>query len=105
MLFGHLQIVLGRDHLGVADPCANHVDWVRLRQLRFPRGTQIVKKFWPRRQARPPDNSEELGAEVLIGLAVAVYDMNGSGLGEVKRFLEGNAQLGEKRNPPFASSS
>ncbi|RIK85331.1 MAG: hypothetical protein DCC67_04045 [Planctomycetota bacterium] len=57
---GHLQIVLLRDPLTVADPCARDIQRVPLGQFGLPRRPQVLKQLRPRLQAGPLDDPLKL---------------------------------------------
>ncbi|MCH7812410.1 MAG: hypothetical protein IID40_00170 [Planctomycetes bacterium] len=86
---GHLQVVLHRHRMRIADPGAHDVCREHLHQLGFTGGAQVLKQLWPGRQPRPLDDPVELGAEVLLGVPVAGYHV----LGAFLRLLEYLAQM------------
>lgn len=73
---GHLQVVLGRDPLGVADPVADDVNWKLTRQLCFASCPQVVKKLRPAWNTGPLQDAQELGPQVRVSVPVAAYNVD-----------------------------
>nr|WP_232536316.1 hypothetical protein [Lacipirellula parvula] len=71
VLVGHLQVVLRRDRLAVADPLADDVHREGFGQFRLPRAPQVVEDLRPSAQPCPFDDPLELSAQVRVLVAIA----------------------------------
>ena len=71
---GHLPVVFLRYGLSVPEPLAYLVLRPPIRnQLRRPRGPDVLKQLWPRRQPGPVDDPLKLGSEVRLPASESMY--------------------------------
>ena len=75
MVVGHLQVVLRRDGLRVADPLANDVHGEVFGEFRLPRATEVLEQLGPGLQTGPLDDPKQLSPQV--GIRVAVDTVRG----------------------------
>ena len=104
VLFGHLQVVLCRCRLGIANPFAHHVQGQFLRQFCFPSAAEVLEQLGPRLETRLLDDSAELRSEVRADIAVASNDVYLSRLGLFKTVAQVRMQLREDRHLTDASA-
>ncbi|MBW3599902.1 MAG: hypothetical protein KY475_21850 [Planctomycetes bacterium] len=74
VFIGRLQVVLGRDRNGIANPLAHDMCRELLGQLGLPRAAEVLKQLRPRLQTRPLDDPLKLRAEVRLAVAAAAND-------------------------------
>ena len=80
VLIGHLQIMLSRHRPRIADPRADDMLRPPLTPFCLPSGSEILKQLRPGLQPSLPENPEELGSQVAVGVSVFGDDVDSPGL-------------------------